>query len=138
MPSLIEPFITRWQNSGAAERSNYALFLSELCDLLDVPRPDPSKEDNTQNDYVIDRAFTRNDRDANTSTVYLDLYKRGHFVLETKQGSSGTTAGGKIGHGRRGTQGWDKTLEKAYNQPSIIFVIYPQTTGVLPSLSSVM
>lgn len=109
-------FITRWQNSGAAERSNYALFLSELCDLLEVPRPDPSTEDNAQNDYVIDRAFTRNDRDAHTSTVYLDLYKRGHFVLETKQGSSGTTTGGKVGHGRRGTQGWDKALEKAYNQ----------------------
>ena len=81
MPSPIELFITRWQSSGAAERSNYALFLSELCDLLEVQRPDPSTEHNAQNDYVIDRAFTRNDRDGNASTVYLDLYKRGHFVL---------------------------------------------------------
>jgi len=36
----IEDFITRWRNSGGAERANYALFLSELCDLLGVPRPD--------------------------------------------------------------------------------------------------
>jgi len=32
-------FIRRWGNSGAAERANYQLFLSELCDLLGVPRP---------------------------------------------------------------------------------------------------
>ncbi len=115
-PEEIENFISRWQSSGAAERSNYALFLSELCDLLDVERPDPSTEDNEQNDYVIDRALTRNDRDAKSSTVYSDLYKRGHFVLETKQGSIGTTPGGKVGHGKRGTLGWDKALEKAYNQ----------------------
>jgi hypothetical protein len=25
-------FIARWQQSSAAERANYALFLSELCD----------------------------------------------------------------------------------------------------------
>ena len=36
----IDAFIQRWEKSGAAERSNYVLFLSELCDLLDIPRPD--------------------------------------------------------------------------------------------------
>ena len=30
------PFIQRWQNSAAAERANYQLFLSELCDYLDM------------------------------------------------------------------------------------------------------
>ena len=35
-------FIDRWAASGAAERANYQLFLSELCDLLDVPRPNPA------------------------------------------------------------------------------------------------
>lgn len=42
MPDPVDHFITRWESSGAAERANYALFLSELCDLLDVPRPDPA------------------------------------------------------------------------------------------------
>lgn len=32
----IDTFITRWRASGAAERANYQLFLSELCDLLGV------------------------------------------------------------------------------------------------------
>jgi hypothetical protein len=27
-------FIARWRSSGAAERANYQLFLSELCDVL--------------------------------------------------------------------------------------------------------
>lgn len=71
----IDAFITRWQSSGAAERSNYALFLSELCDLLGVPRPDPSSDQTELNDYVIDRAFTRIDKDGNRTTVYLDLYR---------------------------------------------------------------
>ncbi len=31
-PDAIESFISRWENSGAAERANYQMFLSELCD----------------------------------------------------------------------------------------------------------
>ena len=34
----ISSFIARWTASGAAERANYQLFLSELCDALDLPR----------------------------------------------------------------------------------------------------
>lgn len=132
MSSQVDHFINRWQKSGAAERSNYALFLSELCDLLDVSRPDPSSEQNEENDYVIDRAFTRSDKDGSTSTVYLDLYKRGHFVLETKQGSTGT--GGKVGHGKRGTKGWDKALDKAYHQARAYIRDLPSDHGRPPFL----
>lgn len=128
----IESFITRWQNSGAAERSNYALFLSELCDLLGVDRPDPSVENNQHNAYVIDRAFTRIEKDGSTAPVYLDLYKRGHFVLETKQGSSGTS--GKVGHGKRGTKTWDKALEKAYHQARDYIGAIPSHEGRPPFL----
>ena len=130
--SSVETFISRWQNSGAAERSNYALFLSELCDLLEVERPQPSSEHNNQNDYVIDRAFTRKDKDDNNSTVYLDLYKRGHFVLETKQGSN--ESGGKVGHGKRGTKGWDKALDKAYHQARAYIRDLPAEHGRPPFL----
>ncbi|PQJ30171.1 class I SAM-dependent DNA methyltransferase [Rubritalea profundi] len=130
--SSVETFISRWQNSGAAERSNYALFISELCDLLEVERPQPSSEHNNQNDYVIDRAFTRKDKDDNNSTVYLDLYKRGHFVLETKQGSN--ESGGKVGHGKRGTKGWDKALDKAYHQARAYIRDLPAEHGRPPFL----
>jgi hypothetical protein len=32
----IDAFIARWQASGGAERANYQLFLTGLCDLLDL------------------------------------------------------------------------------------------------------
>ncbi len=128
----VEQFITRWSKSGASERANYALFLSELCDLIGVERPDPSVEVNQENAYVIDRAFSRTDKDDHKSTVYLDLYKRGHFVLETKQGSSGE--GDKLGHGKRGSTAWDKTLDKAYNQAREYIRDIPTDEGRPPFL----
>ena len=79
-------FIDRWKNSGAAERANYQLFLSELCDVLDVPRPDPTKPDDTENAYVFERSVTFHHPDGTTSTGRIDLYKHGCFVLEAKQG----------------------------------------------------
>ena len=38
--STIEAFISRWQGQeGGQERANYALFLTELCDVLGLPHP---------------------------------------------------------------------------------------------------
>ena len=52
----IEAFIARWQGrEGGQERANYALFLSELCDVLGVPRPDPAAATTETNDYVFER-----------------------------------------------------------------------------------
>ncbi|WP_263352740.1 type IIL restriction-modification enzyme MmeI [Acidicapsa acidisoli] len=95
-------FITRWQQSSAAERANYTLFLSELCDYLDLPRPDPSQADEDANSYVIDKAVYFQNLDGSSTTNYIDLYKRNCFVLEAKQGSNPpvkfcTTAGFRQG-----------------------------------------
>lgn len=49
MTGDIPQFIARWQASGAAQRANYQLFLSELCDVLDTPRPDPTTPDEASN-----------------------------------------------------------------------------------------
>ncbi len=38
----VDVFIDRWTSSGASEHGNEQLFLSELCDLPDVPPPDPA------------------------------------------------------------------------------------------------
>jgi len=48
-PSDVDAFLARWQPSGGHERANYQLFLTELCDLLDVPRPDPARPENAEN-----------------------------------------------------------------------------------------
>lgn len=38
-------FVARRQNSGAEERANKDLFLTELCDVLEIPRPNPKAGD---------------------------------------------------------------------------------------------
>jgi hypothetical protein len=56
----IDVFIKRWQGQeGGQERANYALFLTELCDALGLPHPDPAGADRERNDYVFERAVTR-------------------------------------------------------------------------------
>ena len=125
----VTAFIDRWENSGAAERANYQLFLSELCDLIGAPRPDPATPNTTQNAYVFERAVTFHHGDGKTSVGRIDLYKRGCFVLEAKQGAD-VPAGDdklseemrkikrslKVGHGRRGTGAWDDTMLRARGQ----------------------
>ena len=86
-PEQITAFISLGETSGAAERANYQMFLSELCDIIGVPRPDPTSPDTAKNRYVFDRAITRINPYGSISTNYIDLYKARHFVNETKQGS---------------------------------------------------
>ena len=94
------PFITRWSASSAHERANYALFLSELCDLLGVPRPNPAVAEDRDNAFVFERAVTF----AEGRSGRIDLYKRGCFVLEAKQAST------------RGTKGWSDSMLRARAQ----------------------
>jgi hypothetical protein len=80
-----EAFIARWQGQeGGQERANYALFLTELCDALDLPHPDPAGAHHERNDYVFERAVTRR-RDYGDAIGRIDLYRKGSFVLEAKQ-----------------------------------------------------
>lgn len=82
----IEGFIARWTaNEGGQERANYALFLSELADVLGVPRPEPAAGNSELNDYVFERAVKEPNGDGTFSHRRIDLYKRGCFVLEAKQ-----------------------------------------------------
>ena len=123
-------FAARWQNSGGAERANYAGFLSDLCDLLGVPRPDATTNDPTQDAYVLERAVTFGNGTGKASTGRIDLYKRGCFVLETKQGTTKRTtetqaeraalglptAKLRTGHAQRGTARWLQVMESARQQ----------------------
>jgi len=43
-PADVDNFIARWQKSGGSELANFQMFADELCDLLGLPRPDPSQE----------------------------------------------------------------------------------------------
>jgi hypothetical protein len=82
----VDAFILRWQGrEGGQERANYALFLSELCDVLGVSRPDPASASTEENDYVFERLVRRFDGDQASGFGRIDLYRRGCFVLEAKQ-----------------------------------------------------
>ncbi|MGN6309698.1 MAG: class I SAM-dependent DNA methyltransferase [Xanthobacteraceae bacterium] len=80
-----EAFIARWQGQeGGQERANYALFLTELCDLIGVGHPEPAGATHERNDYVFERVVTKRNDDGD-ALGRIDLYKRDSFVLEAKQ-----------------------------------------------------
>ena len=137
----IAAFIARWRSSGAAERANYQLFLTELCDVLGVPRPEPAQPDDTLNAYVFERAVTFDNRDGSTSTGRIDLYKRGCFVLEAKQGADTPAAPivppveprrVKQGAARRGTARWDDAMLRARGQAEQYVRALPASEGNPP------
>jgi len=122
-------FLIRWSQSGAAERANYQLFLSELCDILGVPRPEPSRPDNAENAYVFERSVTFQHPDGSTSIGRIDLYRRSCFILEAKQGvekkassealaefTKAKAKAEKKGTARRGSAAWDEAMLKARSQ----------------------
>jgi hypothetical protein len=123
-------FESRWRKSGGAERANYGLFLQDFCDLLGVPRPDPTTDNPAQDAYVLERAVTFDDGGGKQTTGRIDLYKRGCFVLETKQGTitpDEQAAAEKAqlglpvekrrkGHAVRGTAKWEQMMKAAYEQ----------------------
>ena len=86
MQDRIEAFIARWQGQeGGQERANYALFLTELTDLLGLAHAEPASAAHEHNDYVFERVVRETARDGSTSSKRIDLYKRNCFVLEAKQ-----------------------------------------------------
>ena len=68
----ITNFIERWASSGAAERANYQIFPTELCDVLEVPRPEPTKAEEDDNAYVFEKAVTFHHGDGTSSTAGVD------------------------------------------------------------------
>src|ERR1700680_683996 len=82
----LESFVAHWSGGdGGQERANYALFLTQLCDVLAVPQPDQASRDASTNAYTFERAVTFREPDGSKSAGRIDLYKRGCFVLEAKQ-----------------------------------------------------
>ncbi len=141
----IAAFLTRWRGSGASERANYQLFLSELCDVLGVARPEPSSA--TSRDYVFERDVRIVRDDGSESIGRIDLYKRGCFVLEAKQGADAEPerraeltereaklAKKKRGHGTRGSASWDDAMYNARRQAERYARALPVDEGWPPFL----
>jgi hypothetical protein len=159
--TAVENFVARWKDSQAAERANYVSFLNELCDLLGVPKPNPATKEDARDDYVYERAVTFQNGDGTTTTKFIDLYKRGCFVLEAKQGSEratenpllfnttpplqlgyhdalnasrNTVANRRTARGVavRGTRGWDVAMRRARGQAEQYVRALPAREGNPP------
>jgi hypothetical protein len=89
----VEAFIRRWEHASGSERANYQLFLTELCKLLDLPQPDPARDDTRDNAYVFERRVVFQHGDGSESSGFIDLYRRGNFVLEAKKVRKGEGKG---------------------------------------------
>ncbi|MCC5845360.1 MAG: class I SAM-dependent DNA methyltransferase, partial [Verrucomicrobia bacterium] len=81
---------------------------------------------------IFERDVTFRKHDGSTAPGRIDLYKRGCFVLEAKQGSD--TGTGKIGHGRRGSPGYEQAMIKARNQADRYIRALPHDEGRPPFL----
>ncbi|MCY2996001.1 MAG: class I SAM-dependent DNA methyltransferase [Planctomycetota bacterium] len=124
-----QKFISHWQASAGSELANSQPFLSGLCDLLDVPQPDVTQQDDSLNAYVFEKRVAFNNGDGTTSPGRIDLYKQDCFVLESKQGSERKAAEMeealatvtrnrklKAGTAQRGTSSWEQAMGKARQQ----------------------
>lgn len=79
----IEGFIAKWQGiTGGAERANYAQFINDFCQALSLPEPGVA-EGGKLGAYQFEGPVQGGG--AGGSTGAIDLYKKGHFILEAKQ-----------------------------------------------------
>jgi len=129
MGDAVERFIERWKDSGGSELANSQSFLKELCALLRVDAPPPTRSDDPAPAYAFERQVVFDNRDGTTSPGRIDLYKRGCFVLESKQGISTHGNEGRplaeLANERpqrrkaaavRNTLGWDEVMLRARGQ----------------------
>ncbi|WP_342741204.1 type IIL restriction-modification enzyme MmeI, partial [Tranquillimonas alkanivorans] len=108
--------------------SNFQSFAAELCDVLEVQRPKPAQSDGQTNDYRFERPVTETHTGSRRHRR-IDLYRRGCFILEAKQGAGPKAEAeqlsllspeeaprAQMGHGRRGTRVFEDTMLRARNQ----------------------
>ncbi|HEY1049335.1 MAG TPA: DNA methyltransferase [Prosthecobacter sp.] len=123
-PSSLADFIAYWQKAEANERANSQSFLIGLAHLLGVPAPAHSHAEGYSFEFPVKVP-------GGTSMNFIDLYRRGHFVLESKQFAAqklaqtaleiaavdaGAVEGRKKSGPVRGTGSWDDAMIRARGQ----------------------
>ncbi len=116
-------FIARWSAASGSERANYQLFVTELCELLGTPKPDPARDDTRDNAYVFERRVQFAHGDGTQSPGFIDCYQRGRFVLEAKKVRAGAH-----------TKGFDDALLRARAQAESYARALPAAEGRPPFL----
>jgi hypothetical protein len=87
MTAAIDEFILRWKPSGGSEMANFPSFAGELTRLLGLEPPKPATSDGQNNDYRFERPVTFTHTGQPGRRGRIDLYRRGCFILEAKQGA---------------------------------------------------
>jgi hypothetical protein len=121
------------------------MFLTELCTQLGLPKPEPARDDGST-DYRFEYPVKLRDDDGKASTGRIDLYKKGCFVLEAKQGTDrklqedlplfGLAGDGKTASGaaRRGTDAYRLAMQRARRQAEGYAKALPTAHGWPPFL----
>lgn len=119
-----ESFIAHWQKAEANERANSQSFLIGLTHILGVPQPSNSHHDGYSFEFPVKVP-------GGQSTNFIDLYRRAHFILESKQFTAqkmeqsaleliaikaGAAEEKKKTGIVRGTGGWDDAMIRAKGQ----------------------
>ena len=124
--NTVNGFIERWRGVTGSERANYQLFISGLCDLLDLPRPEPAHEDTRDNAYVFERRVAFAHGDGSTSNGFIDCYRRSAFVLEAKKVKAGVHTKGfddALMRARAQAEGYARALPAAEGRPPFLVVV---------------
>jgi hypothetical protein len=117
----IVAFIARWRDASGSERANYQLFLTELTEALDLPRPQPATGQARDDAYVFERRVDIAHPDGSVTPGFIDLYRRGCFVLEAKQTGLDLDSGG-----------WDRAMLRAHAQADAYARALPADEGRPP------
>jgi len=135
----VDRFIAEWRASGGSERANSQPFLLDLCRLLDLPLPEKTNPFETTV-YGFERKVLFRHGDGSQSSGFIDLYKMGAFVLESKQAQEVALPqaelpgiGWKTGI-KRGTGAWKTTMLRAKNQAESYARALPAYEGRPPFL----
>jgi hypothetical protein len=119
-------FITRWQGVTASELSTSQSFVIGLCELLGVPRPHATPEQ----DYMFERPVTFQRGDGSTSAGRIDCYRRGAFIWESKKLKPGASAAAASAT----TKAFDDALLRARAQAEAYSRALPAGEGRPPFL----
>ncbi|MEK6637862.1 MAG: DNA methyltransferase [Pseudomonadota bacterium] len=81
---VLDSFIAKWLGTkGGSERANAQHFLLEFMEALDLPRNLTPAEKGALGDYQFEGPVERGSAAGNKG--FIDLYRKGRFVLEAKQ-----------------------------------------------------
>jgi hypothetical protein len=106
----LRAFQERWKGRTGREEQLSQPFLTELCQALGVPAP------GTDAGYQFEHRVQVPGR---ASSGKLDLYRGGHFILESKCGRTSRSEPGSAPV--RGTKAYWAYIERAYREQALVY-----------------